>query len=315
MVLFFMGPLELRAQQVTKVVTVGVLAPSAGRNPIDEAFEQSLQDRGWRRNHNVRIETRYAAGRSDAFAPLAAELVGLGADVLVAWSVPAAAAVKRATSQIPVVFLGAAEPVRFGLVSSLARPGANLTGVSFDVSEDIYVKRLELLKAAVPGLTRVALLVSAGTPRAVDTRRVVAAAKQQLNLDVREIEVRTPADFEAAVLRAKEQRAQGLYVWTHNPFVWGPELSELAIAHRLASIHWFKESAMAGGLLSYAASLTDIAVRGARYVDRILRGARPAELPVEQPTKFELVINVKTAKALGLSIPPSLLLQADAVIE
>jgi putative ABC transport system substrate-binding protein len=246
--LFFMGPLELRAQPVTRVVTVGVLAPSAGRNPIDEAFEQSLQDRGWRRNHNIRIETRYAAGRSDAFAPLAAELVGLGADVLVAWSVPAAAAVKRATSQIPVVFLGAAEPVRFGLVSSLARPGANLTGVSFDVSEDIYVKRLELLKAAVPGLTRVALLVSAGTPRAVDTRTVVAAAKQRLNLDVHEIEVRAgAADFEAAVLRAKEQRAQALYVWTHNPFVWGPELSELAIRHRLPSIHWFRRAQWRAG--------------------------------------------------------------------
>lgn len=313
-VLLLVGPLEPMAQQAAKVATVGVLAPSAGRNPIDVAFEQSLQDLGRARNLNIRIETRYSAGRPDVFDSLAAELIGLGADVLVAWSVPAAVAAKRATSHIPVIFL-AADPVRYGLVSSLARPGANVTGVSFDVSPDIYVKALGLLKEAVPAVARVALLVPSGSPRLGDALTTIAAARQALNLEVSKVEVRVPANLEADVRRAKEQGAQALYVWTHDPFVWGRQLSELAIANRLPSIHWYRESAMAGGLFSYAPSLTDIAVRLAAYVDRILRGAKPAELPVEQPTKFELVINLKTAKALGLRIPPSLLLQANEVIE
>ena len=313
--LLLAAPLETDAQQAAKVVTVGVIAPSERRNPIDVAFEQSLQDLGWVMNQNIRIETRYAAGRSDAFAPLAEELVGLGVDVLVVWGVQAAAASKRATSQIPVVFLAAAEPVRFGLVSSLARPGGNLTGVSFDISAEMYGKNLEILKEAVPALTRVAILVPSEHPRSMDMPMIIGTAKHALNLEVRTIEMRATTDLEAAVRRAKEQGAQALYVWSTSPIAWGRQLSELAIAQRLPSIHWFRESAIAGGLLSYAPSLTDIAARGAAYVDRILRGVKPADLPVEQPTKFELVINIKTAKALGLKIPPSLLLRADQVIQ
>jgi len=307
-------PLESEAQQVAKVAMVGVLAPSAGRNPIDVAFEQSLQNLARARNQNIRIETRYSAGRPDVFDSLAAELIGLPVDVLVAWSVPAALAAKRATSRVPVVFL-AADPVRYGLVKSLARPGANVTGMSFDVSPDIYVKALGLLKEAVPNLARVALLVPSGSPRLADALTTVGAAKRALNLEVVIIEVPAPANLDADVRRAKAGGAQALYVWTHDPFAWGRQISELAIANRLPSIHWYRESAMAGGLFSYAPSLTDIAVRMAAYVDKILGGAKPAELPVEQPTKFELVINLKTAKALDLRIPPPLLLQANTVIE
>lgn len=308
-------PRRADAEKVAKVVTVGVLAPAAGRNPIDAAFEQSLKARGWVTNENVKIETRYWAGRPDAVGPLAGELVGLGVDVLVAWGGAGAMAAKRAASQIPVVFLAAGDPVRFGLVSSLVRPGGNATGVSFDASMEIEVKKLELLKEAVPALGQVALLVPSESPRRSDIPTIMATAKQALNLLVREIETRAPADLETALRRAKEQGAQAISVWTSSPVVWGRQLSELAIAHRLPSIHWFRESALAGGMLSYAPSLTDIAARGAVYVDRILRGAKPADLPVEQPTKFELIVNLQTAKSLGLSIPQSLLLRADEVIQ
>lgn len=313
-VLLLAGPLTVQAQQPPKVAMVGVLAPSAGRNPIDVAFEQTLQDLRRAKNQGVRFETRYSAGRSDIFDSLAAELVGRGADVLVAWSIPGAAAAKRATNHIPIVFL-AADPVRYGLVSSLARPGGNLTGMSFDASPHFHVKAIGFLKEAVPSLARVALLVPSGSPRSVEALTTIALARQAMNLEVVKIDVGASAILEADVRRAKEQGAQALYVWTHNPFVWGRPLSEIAIAHRLPSIHWYRDSAIAGGLFSYAPSLTDIGVRLASYVDRILEGARPAELAVEQPTKFELTINLQTAKALELSIPTSLLLQAHAVIE
>lgn len=307
-------PLTLQAQQSSRVALVGVLAPSAGRNPIDVAFEQALQGLRRAKNQDVRFETRYSAGRSDVFNSLAADLIGRGADVLVAWSVPAAAAAKRATSRIPVVFL-AADPVRYGLVPSLARPGGNLTGMSFDASPDFHVKAIGFLKQAVPSLARVALLVPSESPRSVDALTTIALTRQAMNLEVVKIDVGAAAILESDVRAAREQGAQALYVWSHNPFVWGKPLSEIAIAHRLPSIHWYRDSATAGGLFSYAPSLTDIAVRLAAYVDRILEGARPAELAVEQPTKFELTINLQTAKALDLSLPTSLLLQAHTIIE
>jgi putative ABC transport system substrate-binding protein len=296
-------------------VTVGVLAPSAGRNPIDVAFEQALRDRGWVQGQNIRIDTRYAAGRPEVFPRLTEELVGLGADVLVAWTAAAAVAAQRTAGPIPIVFLAVGDPLTLGLVSTLARPGRNITGVAFDASPDIYAKRLELLKEAVPGLARVALIVSSGTRWSAEMRSSMTKAGQALKVDIRELEVRAPEDVEGAVRGAREQGAQALYVLSPNPFAWGTQLATLAIAHRLPSAHHFRESAVAGGLLSYAASLTDIARQGAGYVDKIVRGAKPTDLPVEQPSRFELVINLKTAKALGLTIPPSLLLRADTIIE
>jgi putative ABC transport system substrate-binding protein len=312
--LLLVAPLQSEAQS-PKAAVLGVLAPSAGRNPIDIAFEQSLQGRGWVEGQNIRIETRYAAGRPDAFTSLAAELVGFRPDVLVAWGTAAAIAVKRTSGSVPVVFLAAGNPVGNGLVSRLARPEDNITGVSFDASPDTHAKRLDLLKEAVPGLARVALLISPGTSWSADIRENMARSAQTLSLKLLEIEVRTPGGVAAAVRLAKDHGAQALYDWSPNPFAWGPQLSALAITHRLPSVHFYRESAMAGGLLSYAPSLTHIADRGAAYVDRILRGTKPADLPVEQPTKFELTINLKTAKALGFSVPPALLLRADTVIE
>jgi putative ABC transport system substrate-binding protein len=312
---FLAAPLAAEAQQGKTTPKVGYLSPAVGPNPVDEVFEQSLQGFGWVRDQNVRIERRYSGGRQDALGPLAAELVGLGVDVLVAWSPAGALAAKRATSQIPVVFLGAGDPVSFGLVSNVSRPGGNVTGVSFDASLGIYPKGLQLLKEAVPALTHVVLLAESG-PRTTVGRRTMIAAAKELGLQIDEVVVETPAGLDEAIRKAKDQGAQALYIWPSGfTFSFGKQISDTALANRLASIHGFRESATAGGLLSYAPSLTDIGRRGAVYVDKILRGARPGDLPVEQPTKFELVINLKTAKALGLAIPPGVLAIADEVIE
>jgi putative tryptophan/tyrosine transport system substrate-binding protein len=272
--LLLLWPPATMAQQ-PKIMTVGVLYPdssSSGPTRVSTPFSQSLQNLAWTTNQNIKIEARFAAGRPEAFGPLAAELVARGVDVVVAWGGPAAVAAKRATDRVPVVFLAVGDPIRFGLVSSLARPGGNVTGVSFDVSTDIDVKRLALLKEAVPTRARVGLLVPSTTPRRIDVPTILAAAKQTLKLEVREIEVQSPTDVEAAVRRAKEDGAQALSVWSIAVSAWGEQHSQLAIALRLPSIHWFRESVIAGGLLSYATSLTDIADRGAAYVDRILRG-------------------------------------------
>ena len=310
-----LAPLIAEAQQTGKIQTIGYLSPATPRNPLDEAFERSLEALGWLQNQNIRFEGRYAEGRNDALPSLAAELVQLNVDLLVAWSPAGAVAAKRATSQLPVVFLAVGDPVAFGLVSSVARPGGNLTGISFDAAVDTYAKGLQLLKEAVPALTRVALLLTSG-PRTEIGRQTMASAARELKLELHEVVVATPAELDVAVRKAKDQGAQGLYIWPSGlTLSSGKQLSALALANRLPSIHPFRESAVAGGLLSYAPSLTDIAGRGAVYVDKILRGARPADLPVEQPTKFELVINLKTAKALGLTIPQTLLLRADQVIE
>ena len=216
-----------------------------------------------------------------------------------------------------MVFLSPGDPVQLGLVSNLARPGGNVTGVSGTAAVEEYAKRLALLKEAVPSITRVTVLVAPDGRAVMDiARSTMTAAANTLRLELHEVQMEAPAQFEATVRKAKDQGAQALYVWPSGfAFVFGPRLADIALVNRLPSIHSFSESAAAGGLLSYAASQTDIGRRGAVYVDKILKGAKPADLPVEQPTKFELVINLKTAKALGLTIPPTLLLRADRVIE
>jgi putative ABC transport system substrate-binding protein len=303
------------AQQAAKIPKIGYLSPAAGRNPIDETFEQSLQALGWRRDHNVRFEQRWAGGRPDQVAPLAAELTGLHVDVIVAWSPAAALAAKRATNQTPVIFLAVGDPVAFGLVPNLARPGSNVTGVSFDAALESYGKGLEILKEANPSLRTVALL-AASDPRTIAGKRTMAAAARVLGLELQEVDVAAPRDLETAVQKARDRGAQALYVWPSGlTFSFGKQIAELAVTNRLPSIHPFRESVVDGGLFSYGPSLAEIARRGAVYVDKILRGAKPADLPVEQPTTFELVVNIKTAKALGLTIPPSLLFRADSVIE
>jgi putative ABC transport system substrate-binding protein len=281
---------------------------------VHDAFRGRLRELGYVEGQNLTIEYRYSGGQFERLAPLARDLVGLGVDVLVAWSPAGALAARRATSQIPVVFLAAGDVVASGLVSTLARPGGNVTGVSFEATLETYAKGLELLKEAVPSLTRVArLLAEPASPAA--TQQLYAGAKA-LRLELHDVEVKTPADLEAAVRTAKAQGCQALYIVPSGfTRTFGRRLAELALANRLPSFHPFTENVVAGGLLSYAPSLTDIARHGALYVDRILKGSKPTDLPVEQPTRFDFVINLKTAAALGLKIPPSLSLRANHVIE
>jgi putative ABC transport system substrate-binding protein len=214
-----------------------------------------------------------------------------------------------------VVFLAVGDPVSFGLVPSEVKPGGNLTGVSFDVSQEIYAKSLQLLKETVPNLRRVALLVSSEIPQP-KSRRMVQAAAQELKLELQDVVLAAPSELEVVIRNAKNQGVQALHILPSGlAYVFRQQLADLALFHRLASIHPFREGVEAGGLLSYAPSLSGIAERGASYVDKILKSTKPGDLPVEQPTKFELVLNLKTAKALGLTMPQSVLLRADQVIE
>ena len=309
--------LAVAAPPVGKIANIGILAPAAAPRSLVGTFEQSLQELGWISGKNVRIETRLAAGRETEDARLVAELVGLRMDVIVVWGTVGALTAKQSTSTVPVVFLATGDPVTLGLVSNLAHPGGNLTGVPAIAGIEEFAKRLALLKEAVPSVVRVALLVALDGRTLLElSRRTMTAAAEALKVELSEVHVATPDELGSAIGTAKRQGAQALYVWPSGFMLsFGRQLSEFALASRLPSIHPFAESAVSGGLLSYSASLTDIARRGAAYVDKILKGAKPADLPVEQPTKFELVINLKTAKALDLTIPPSLLLRADEVLQ
>jgi putative ABC transport system substrate-binding protein len=311
------APLAANAQSTGKTARVGYLTNVVGRNQVEETFERTLQELGWSRGQNLTIEARYSGGQQDVVAALAADLVGLGVEVIVAWGPENGLAAKHATRQIPVVFCSMfADPVDFGLVSNLARPGGNLTGVTMH-GHEIDAKRLELLKEAVPALRRITLLVSSEASLFFTSarRRLVTAAAQALQLELDEMHVATSSEVEAAIRAAKARGAQALYVPPSGfTFSFLHDIAAVALAEQLPSLWAFRESVRAGGLLSYAPSLLDIARRGAVYVDRILRGTKPGDLPIEQPTQFELVINLKTAEALGLTLPPTLLFQADEVL-
>jgi ABC-type uncharacterized transport system substrate-binding protein len=277
----------------------------------------ALRGLGWVNGQNLAIEVRTPTGPEGTVDRAVAELVSLDANVLVVWGTVGALAAKQSTTRIPVVFLATGDPVSLGLVTSLAHPGGNLTGVPAIASSEEFPKRLALLKEAVPSIARVAVLVGPdGRTLWNLNRRPMIAAATALRLELMEALVDSQNDLEPTVRKAKRQGAQALYAWPSSLTLRaGKELSDVALTASLPSVHSFSESAVAGGLLSYAASLTDIARRGAAYVDKILKGAKPADLPVEQPTKFELVINLKTAKALGLTIPQSVLVRADRLIE
>jgi len=237
--------------------------------------------------------------------------------VIVAWGTVGALAAKQATTTTPIVFLATGDPVSLGLVSSLAHPGGNVTGIPAIASSEEFAKRLALLKEAVPFVTRVAVLLGPdGRPLLNLNRPSLLAVAGSLGIELHEIVAETAEALESAVRDAKRRGAQALYVWPSGlTLTAGSRIAALALANGLPSVHPFTDNAVAGGLFSYAASLSHIARRGAVYVDKILRGAKPADLPVEQPTTFELVINVRTAKALAVTIPPSLLARADQVIE
>jgi len=302
------------AQQLTRIPRVGVLSDET-RSRAFEPFAQGLRDFGYIEGQNIAFERRYAEENYEILPSLAAELVGLQPDVILAIGTPAARAAKTATQTIPIIFARISDPIGVGLASSLARPGGNLTGVSI-ITRETVAKRLELLIAAVPDAKRVGVLWHPNFPPAGPQFREVEAAARSLNLELVPVGVREPDDFEPAVRAMVEQRVGALIV-VNSPMLSENihRLPDLTVEARLPAMFPTREDVEAGGLMSYATDYPQMYRRAAAYVDKILKGAKPADIPVEQPTKFELVINLKTAKALGLTIPYTLLGRADEVIE
>ena len=313
-------PLAAEAQQAAKVARIGFLTgTSLSVSPnLPAAFRQGLRDLGYVEGRNLVIEYRDAEGKFERFPALAAELVALKVDVLVAANSLAALAAKQATRTLPIVFAFAVDPVTDGLVTSLARPGGNVTGLSTLLAE-LVGKRLELLKQAVPGVSRVAVLWQPGAQgerTEKDLQKEAEVAARALGVRVQFVEARGPDDFDRAFSEMTRARAGALTVLGGAMFIIAQRrLVDLAAKNRLPAVYGLREYVDAGGLMSYGPNNVDLFRRAATYVDKILKGAKPADLPVEQPTKFELVINLKTAKALGLTIPPSLLTRADEVIQ
>jgi putative ABC transport system substrate-binding protein len=308
-------PLAARAQQPGKLPTIGFLgaSPSIESQRV-AAFVQRLRELAWIDGRNLAIEYRWAEGRNERYAEAAAELVRLKVDVIVTVATPATLAAKQATTLIPIVFGAASDPVGTGLVESLARPGGNVTGLSNQISET-GGKKLELLREVVPSLRRLAILANVGNPAVALDMGEAQAAARKLGLEVTTAEIRQAEDI-APAFYALKGRADALYVCT-DPLVntYRIRVNTLALAARLPTIHGLREYVEAGGLMSYGPNVPDLLRRAADYVDKILRGAKPGDIPVEQPTKFDVVINLTTAKALDLKIPESFLLRADEVIE
>jgi putative tryptophan/tyrosine transport system substrate-binding protein len=279
-----------------------------------EAFRQALRELGYVEGQTIVLELRWFEGRPERAPQLVAELVGLKVDVLVAATGPAAVAAKNATQTVPIV-MSANDPVGLGLVGSLSRPGGNVTGLSY-FSEEIIAKRLELLKELVAGLARVGVLRNPLVPGHRILWKETEVAAQRLGVALEPIEVRGPEDFEAAFATAKQRNAQALLVFDDaSTYAYRSRITALGASSRLPAMYGTREFPDAGGLMSYGPSLVFLYRGFATFVDKILKGAKPADLPVEQPTKFELVVNVGVAKALGLTVPPSLLARADEVIE
>ena len=314
----FAAPLAARAQQAGKVHRIGYLSSgSATTAPhLLEVFREGLRELGWVEGQNIVIDYRFEESRSDRLPNLTAELVRLKVDIIVAGSTPATVATKNASGTIPIVMIGVGDPVGLGLIASLARPGGNVTGLSFSVGTEIFGKQLELLKETVPNVRRVAILSNPANPVHALALRNVKAAARSLGVQLQLLEARGLNEFDGAFAAMAKGRVGALLVVSDPMFgIHRARLADLAAKTQLPSMHGVRTYVEAGGLMSYGPNLLDQWRRAAGYVDKILKGAKPAELPVEQPTKFELVINVKTAKALGLTIPPSLLQRADEVIQ
>jgi putative ABC transport system substrate-binding protein len=315
----FTAPRASDAQQGAKVPRIGWLQADLAPNPhIQEAFLQGLRDLGYVEGRNLVIEYRDAEGKPERLPALAAELVALKVDVIEAGGTPAALAAKEATRTLPIVFVGAADPVTSGLVTSLARPGGNVTGLS-NLAPELVGKRLEQLKQAVPGVSRVAVLWQPGGQgerTRQDMLQGAEVAARALSVRLQLVETRGPDEFDRAFSDMTRARAGALTVLPSVLFFnERRRLVDLAAKNRLPAVYPWREGVDAGGLMAYGPNLADLYRRAATYVDKILKGAKPADLPVEQPTKFELIINLKTAKALGLTIPQSVLVRADQVIE
>ena len=309
-------PLAARAQQARKVPTVGFLGQSTplGESERAAAFAQRLRELGWVEGRTIAIEYRWAAGRNERLAEIAAEFVQLKMDVMVAGGTPPVLAAMQATSIIPIVFASAGDPVGTGLVASLARPGGNVTGLSV-LAVDLAGKRLDLLREVVSGFGRLAIMGNVGNPIILNELAELQAAAGRLGLQVDRLEIQRPQDI-APALEAVKGRADAVYVCQDLLTVGNRmRINTLALGARLPVMHASREHIEAAGLMSYGPNFLDLYRRAGDYVDKILRGAKPGDLPVEQPTKFELVINLTTARALGLTIPESLLARADEVIE
>jgi putative ABC transport system substrate-binding protein len=314
------APSAAEAQQAVKVYRIGVLSNAAPTTPGVSrnwgAFRERLGELGWIEGKNIVIEYRWAEGRIERFPALAADLVNLKPDLIVAVANAAARAAKQATSTIPIVMAYVFDPVGEGFVGSLARPGGNITGLTFNVGSEIIGKHLQLLKDALPKVSRVAVLFIPGPPISEVFLKETQVAAQALAIKPKVVEVHGSAELEQAFAVATRERADALLVLPYPlTYVEARRIVNLAAKSRLPAVYPFREAVEAGGFMAYGASAPDMFRRAAGYVDKILKGARPADLPIQQPTKFELVINLKTAKALGLTIPPSLLLRADQVIE
>jgi putative ABC transport system substrate-binding protein len=309
-------PLVASAQQAGKLPTIGYLSPNseAADRPRRAAFVQRLGELGWVEGSNVRIEYRWADGVIERAIEIAPELVRLKVNVIVTGGDAYVIAAKRATATTPIVFASAGDPVGNGLVESLARPGGNLTGLSIQLTETVS-KRLGLLREVVPALSRLAILFNAADKQVNLELDAAQAAARALGLDIIGCGIRPGEDI-APVIEPLKGRADALYVCLDPLMVINAaRINSLALAARLPVMHGTRQNALAEGLISYGPDFPDMSRRAAEIVDKILRGAKPADIPVEQPTKFDLVINLKTAKALGITIPGTLIARADEVIE
>jgi putative tryptophan/tyrosine transport system substrate-binding protein len=313
------APLAAGAQQAAKVPRIGFLsaATSGVSSPPLDAFRQGLRELGWVEGQNITIEYRFAEGKSDRLPDLAAELARLKVDIIVAEATQGVAAAKNATEMIPIVMIsGSADPVGLGFIASLARPGGNVTGLSYSVSPEIAGKGLELLKEIVPNVRRVAILSNPASAVQPLFIRDVNGAARSLGVQLQHLEVRGPNEFEGAFAAMAKERVGALLVVADAVFIFHrTRLADLVARSRLPAVYGARASVEAGGLMSYGPSVRDSFWRSATFVDKILKGVKPGDLPVEQPMKFELVINLKAAEALGVRIPRSLLQRADEIIQ
>jgi putative ABC transport system substrate-binding protein len=304
------------AQQPKKVPRIGLLGLASGPARPEEAFLQGLRDLGYVEGQNITIEYRWAGGKVDRLPALAEELVRLKVDLIVVRATPVVQAAKNATTTIPIVMLGAADPVGSGFVASLARPGGNITGMS-NIMPELAGKRLELLREVLPKLSRVAFLAHGGDPAHKLFVKEAQEAAERFGMKFQPVVIVAPEEIEGAFSAIIRERAGALIIQPLfiNNLGQGPRIAELAVRNRLATVSDVDEFVDAGGLMSYGPNRWGLFRRAATYVDRILKGTKPADLPVEQPTKFELFINLKTAKQIGLTVPPNVLARADKVIK
>jgi putative ABC transport system substrate-binding protein len=312
-------PLVVSAQHAGKVSRIGLLLPNTSeivaRNPRIAAFLKGLRDLGWIEGQNLVIEWRVAEGQLGRLAELAADLARIGVDAIVAAAAPAALAAQGATRSIPIVVLDPGDPVGLGLVASLARPGGNITGVT-SIAPELAAKRLASLKEVVPAMVRVAVLANAAIPPAEIAMQELEATAKVLGVQIQSVPIQGVKGIEEAFGEILRQNSDGILVFP-DPLTFSNEVAIIgfALKSRIPALYGAMEFVQAGGLMSYGPNYQEMFRRGANYVDRILKGAKPSDLPIEQPTRFEFVLNLKTAKALGLTIPQLVLLRADRVIE